>query len=265
MPDGVKSRKYYGILLMDGDRMGVRLTEPTSSDMNVGVDYHRGVSKSLHHFATTRVPELVGKFHGQLMYAGGDDVLALFPTDEIVGCADEIRKEFSKELALATMSAGITVVHISHPLREALDDARYAEKTAKNDLGRDAVSFRIVKRSGQILVSGGKWATNGMRLVEDFLTPMLSHVRLGKERTRKGISYKWVQDISHLSFVSPALPPDATLAELHRLFKRHAQDSSKDVWATTLQPWLQTQLPGHLDDAATMIDTAFYLGRGTDQ
>jgi len=89
---------FYGMLLMDGDRMGKLLR---SDGKKVG--------KALAHF-TKKVDGIVKSHDGILVYAGGDDVLAMLPRPRAIGCAHALSNEFElafrKENIDATISPG---------------------------------------------------------------------------------------------------------------------------------------------------------------
>ena len=215
-PESYKN-SYYAILLMDGDRMGrwiggeyapeisEVIAEPLrkailSSDLpakmkdyilkrkTVQPAYHRTVSRTLNIFSSL-VQLVVEKHGGELVYSGGDDVLAFLPAVSVLECADEIRRMYSgtgnveldspegklqfKDEVLwisgkphsammglkATMSAGIAVVNKKFPLSQALRIARESEHIAKDGFGRDSFVVSIVRRSGQISRNGSKWST----------------------------------------------------------------------------------------------------------
>ncbi len=170
--------KYYSILIMDGDNMGKLLI---GDEMECVADYlhlevlkylpqgakekvektkrlvtpttHAAISRALAYFSINKVPEIVEKHRGELIYAGGDDVLALLPVDTTLRCAYDIQNEFNKDwdgwelLPAKTMSAGILIVYYKHPLYDALDKARELEKKAK-EMGRNAVAIGYLARSG---------------------------------------------------------------------------------------------------------------------
>lgn len=268
MEDFITDRPYYALMLMDGDRMGKHLTESVEAKAG-GLKFHQHVSKTLMEFATSHVPKMIKAFDGQLLYAGGDDVMAIIRTEKVSECANAIRVEFTRITGGLTMSAGIAVVHVQQPMREAWDDARIAEKAAKNSYHRNSVAYRIVKRSGQILETGSKWKqNNGADFVEEFLLVLKEHLEKPDEKSRKGISYKWIQDLTEFAWVSDGLDEDAVLMECKRLFIRHAESSSLGVWESTLKPWLKAADGENnikLSDAINQLDTAYYLARGKDQ
>jgi CRISPR-associated protein Cmr2 len=212
-----KSEKngYIAVLLMDGDRMGKWVSGDSAPDLGTFVhakvkdaflasgdlseawsvlsklkplqpSYHRGLSRILSVFSSL-VEAIVTMHDGMLVYCGGDDVLALLPADQVLECANKIRKLYSGNDAIeiccgdkafhtgrgvlwtedrpiaplmgskATMSAGISVIHYKSPLQFAIKLAREAEKYAKETLGRDAFAFKLMRRSGQMTMVGAKW------------------------------------------------------------------------------------------------------------
>ncbi len=170
--------KYYAILIMDGDNMGKMLI---GDEMKYVKEYlhpkvfrhlpeeakkkvektkrlitpatHSAISRALAHFSINVVPDVVNTNRGELIYAGGDDVLALLPIDSALECAYEIQKKFGEKwdgwnvLPAKTMSGGILIVHYKHPLYDALDKTRLLEKKAK-EMGRDCVAVGHLKRGG---------------------------------------------------------------------------------------------------------------------
>lgn len=131
---------YYAILMLDGDNMGEKL-------FSVNEEKRKEISRELASFAMNDVPCIVKKHLGQLIYAGGDDVLAMLPCETAVICSRDIRSKFGGLEPGFTLSGGIAVAHVKHDLQDALDIARKTEKEAKN-AGRDRLAISIVKRSG---------------------------------------------------------------------------------------------------------------------
>src|SRR5262249_55800157 len=127
----------------------------------VGPALHASISEALANFALHFVPNSVSEHAGELIYAGGDDVLALLPTTTALACACELSDTFRKDWhrdhggrnrllmgSKASVSAGLAVVHYKEDLRFALDQARRAEKAAKA-AGRDALGLAVCRRSGE--------------------------------------------------------------------------------------------------------------------
>ncbi len=154
--------KYACILLGDGDKMGVALDKIRS------YHGHQTFSKGLAKFAD-EVEDIIEGFDGNLIYAGGDDVMAYLPLHTAVEASNEVRLLFVKcmddifnELKLdksdlPTFSIGLAIVHHSAPLDSALDIARKAEGIAKKDGGRNALAIIQSKRGGSDISIYGKW------------------------------------------------------------------------------------------------------------
>jgi len=147
---------------------------------------------------------LEGEALGVLVYAGGDDVLALVPVGPGPGGVLEVATEIARRLRFrfsghvrrdngadivdpggreagfvldrwghglafggrATASAGIAVFHHRWPLGRALEEARAAEEFAKRTLGRDALGLTILRRSGQTTLTGLGFRPRGRSLPE---------------------------------------------------------------------------------------------------
>lgn len=190
---------YYAVLAMDGDQIGQWLSGEKSpairkvlshkaanyfrehvpgeqteqwlkSPRPISPSWHLQFSEALANFglhATRRIVEDV--HHGQLIYAGGDDVLAMLPADEAIACCLDLRAAFQGRrqdmtdgcrehfrdkapegfLWLAkpqkeepswpllvpgprmTVSAGIAIGHVKEPLQDMIAEAHHAEKRAK--------------------------------------------------------------------------------------------------------------------------------------
>ncbi|MEN9559071.1 MAG: type CRISPR-associated protein Cas10/Cmr2, partial [Pseudomonadota bacterium] len=219
---------YYALVLLDGDKMGkilagdeayaISYAESFHPNTREGfVDYaatrpklqnyqnqkralspnrHLAISGALNDFALTIARHVVEKeFLGRLIYAGGDDVLAMLPVADALPCAlrlsqayrgvlpEDIDKDWGvlkqEPQALhckngfaylkgqlmrmmgerATCSAGIVIAHHQTPLNAALRELREAEKRAKNAGGRDAFSIALLKRSGGETHFTAKWSS----------------------------------------------------------------------------------------------------------
>lgn len=130
---------YLAILVADGDRMGELISRQDDPDA------HRGLSKTLDGFAQA-ARGIVPKYGGFMVYSGGDDVLALLPVNQAVACAQALSEEFRHQVK-GTLSAGVAIVHYREPLSISLQNARDAEKAAKNG-GRNALAVALHTRGG---------------------------------------------------------------------------------------------------------------------
>lgn len=248
---------YYGLLLMDGDNMGAWLSSSAAHTPKVaesfhpqlrnrltgkfGVDaqfiryaqssraanpaWHMAISQALNHFALELVPEIIERNHlGKLIYAGGDDVLAMLCTRDLMSAAAQLRAAYSgvdpasigakpedhglwqrsgngwvqskgQLLRLmgdkATASVGMVVAHHQAPLASVHRALRQAEKSAKSLDGKNAWSLSILKRGGGALYVTARWG-EPLRLFEDLRT------FLGKPGVSRRAAYhvtQWMHDV----------------------------------------------------------------------
>lgn len=215
-----KPESYYAILMMDGDSIGEwlslrddrfnrtyesswhskikeRLAEAAKENPDLR-DYiqskrlaspsrHMAISETLSTFSTTVSRYMIEQqAAGQLIYSGGDDVLAFLPIGDLLSCIENLRYSFSGTLPKlsismdkltksgelfvndgwlmlprangyrglaqmlgdrATASVGAIIAHKSTPLALVIRRAREAEALAKSS-GRNRFVIRIMKRSG---------------------------------------------------------------------------------------------------------------------
>lgn len=134
---------FYAVLLMDGDQLGIHMSDAEKQEK---------ITASLAEF-TGKVDEIVKAHNGFLIYAGGDDVLALLPLEDALGCAAALRlhylKCFDLELIPTSLSGAIEYAHIKMPLGKVLHDSHdLLDNLAKDGRGRDAIACRVWKPGG---------------------------------------------------------------------------------------------------------------------
>ena len=156
---------YVAVLAFDGDHMGELVDEQKAK----GKDGVRDISKALSGFALEKVPYIVKDHKGHLIYAGGDDVLAILPSSKAVACAQAIREAFHEAGGFGLDgSCGIAVGHCKGaPLQMLVKQAQRMEGVAKNRYGRGALAIAVYKRSGEILEWGTKWGSSSIALLEE--------------------------------------------------------------------------------------------------
>lgn len=221
---GGKAETYYALLLIDGDRLGAwlageegrqkmeqRFHETTRRALKREgkfVQYleaprpasparHQAISTALNGFALNLARVVVEDlFMGKLIYAGGDDLMAMVAVHDLPGLMLALRCVYSGVLPAgmdaesfwrraagepqdrlrvkngfalldgrmfrlmgeqATASIGAVIVHHQAPLARVLDDLRAAEKRAKNEGRRDAFCLTLTKRAGGTSHLVGKW------------------------------------------------------------------------------------------------------------
>lgn len=144
---------FYAILLMDGDNLGHQMSD---------VSKQSAISTGLAKF-TKQVSDIVDQENGFLIYAGGDDVLAILPVENAFPCAALLRKHYQDCFAdqadiQTSISAAIEFAHIKTPLGKVLKDAQTLLKDiAKDGRGRDAIACRVWKPGGLQLEWAMPW------------------------------------------------------------------------------------------------------------
>lgn len=234
------SDKYFAVLALDGDEMGRWVGgELTPRFAEVLADYtdgsgnrdqgaapyfrkkefgdflncqrpltpgfHLQFSETLSNFSLFAAARIVEHFQGRLIYAGGDDVLALLPARNAIACALALRAAFrgvacgvpgisspsdgflqfenyadksGHQIPLpmpgthADCSVGLAMAHFKSPLQDVVRAAQTAEKRAKQSrekggLGRSALAVSLFKRSGEITEWGAKWDDGGLPLFQE--------------------------------------------------------------------------------------------------
>ncbi len=167
---------YYALFQMDGDRIG-RLLGGVENRQE-----HSAISTALSIFSRQRAAEIVQEsYPGRLIYAGGDDALALAPlyhddtTDgsakqacpTIFALVERLQAEYcatikkvigseERQRAVST-SVGIVIAHHYASLSYVRRMTRAAEEAAKKEYGRDALVVIVLRRSGEQTKVGCHW------------------------------------------------------------------------------------------------------------
>lgn len=169
---------FYAILLMDGDSLGKQMSD---------LGKQTSVSNALNGF-TSGVSIIVDAHSGFLIYAGGDDVLAVLPMEDAFSCALDLRKAYLSEFRKAgidsTLSGAIEFVHIKMPLGKVLGDAhQLLDGIAKEKTGRDAIACRVWKPGGMALEWAMPWekAVSGEDVI---LEEIVKHFRSEDEKVQ---------------------------------------------------------------------------------
>ena len=147
---------YVAVLAFDGDKMGETVKAHGTTPTGL-----KQVSQTLSTFALEKVRGHVERHGGFLVYAGGDDVLALLPASRALACAKAVRDAFRNAGTAAGYtlegSCGIAVGHRQAPLQMLVREAQRMEHVAKEKYNRGAVAVALYKRSGEIIEWGTKW------------------------------------------------------------------------------------------------------------
>lgn len=227
--ESVPLTPYYALLQMDGDRMGTLLSHAPDRT------WHEHFSKVLALYAHTTVRDIVeGQHAGRLVYAGGDDILALAPVDEVLAMARGLRTAFLEAIAPCIeeiearggkrpdhppdMSAGIAIVHHMSPLDAALVAVRATEAAAKNEYDRGALTVRLLKRSGVPVQMGIRWEVSEQEPIE-LLTAVQATFRSGR------LSSRFAHVLFREAPILAGLPTQAQIFEVKRLLERHTESA----------------------------------------
>lgn len=289
--------RYYAVIQYDGDHMGRWLSGEKLLDGwdKLSAEAHREVSMRLGTFARHLVRHLAHtQYLGQLVYSGGDDVLAFVSFNDALPLLESLRAAFSGHLEWrdgkyfvdfkrqsdtvtlpkgteakvigpqATASAGLVLAHQQDPLTEVMALARKAEKAAKT-AGRDRFCLNVGRRSGDSVSAVGTWTVGSERL--------LHHVQvLMKAFQENRISSSFLYDARETERMLPAA---AVQDELKRLFKRRTEGlkptEREALWQSILTPLnayskeADPQKPTPLQRTLDLLQVAVILGKGGDR
>lgn len=186
--------RYVAAIAFDGDSIGKWISGELLPDGGDLKTHHGKFSAVLSRFALEHVRSIMAEQVdgtnsagepikvpvGQLIYAGGDDVVALVPADKAIDVARRLRDAFrAATMNIAGIgvdaegnpgpvtpdaSVGIAIAHIHAPLQDLIRAAQTAEKRAKNLVRRPAFSVTLLKRSGEITEWGSRWKSGGIEL-----------------------------------------------------------------------------------------------------
>jgi CRISPR-associated protein Cmr2 len=222
-----RAGRYYAVLVADGDHMGKWLSgqlaptiaetlhegalprDDTQRRVLEGVRrplssaHQAAVSRALNDFSLEIVERVVEQVHGGVVvYAGGDDLLAMLPLHAALPCLRDLRRLYAG-LPLhpgsraarggfegkngwvrrgaqlwrvmgdrATYSMGVAIAHQKWPLRHTLETAREMERLAKSGLRRNALAVALMKRSGGHERFAARWGDGDLVRDPDPLEPI---------------------------------------------------------------------------------------------
>lgn len=253
--------KYYAILALDGDSMGARVSNCLKAADPIAA--YRQLSRSLAQFAAAvQTQAQAGVYRLDVVYNGGDDVLALLPLPDAFDFYLKLAEQFQK-LTGGTVSAGMAVVHHTYPLSAALEAARQAESRAKRCNGdkKDAICVRVLKRSGEtveitsprdaLTLSGG---SNRFNYLVNLFT--------GKPAA---LSNRLAYELLGAAYALPQVD-EMFLAELNRLVGRHLDKHAKNAPAKAeivqrLFEWAGL-LPGGSEELGKWLVYARFVAAG---
>jgi CRISPR-associated protein Cmr2 len=283
---------YYALILMDGDNMGAWLAgsedkyrlayqDSWHNKIKNGIDQryrerlkpyleskrypsparHMAISDALNGFSLDLARYVVEDLYkGKLLYAGGDDVMAMVAVDDLLPMMLLLRLVYSgifpvngdpqtvwkrllnqgepalqlkngyvlKDKTLyrvmgpkATASCGAVIAHHTAPLGQVLKTLRAAEQRAKKTGGRDAFAIDVLKRSGGTVKLTSKWFSNPEQPESLLNSPIGQLIRL-KEALAGNISRR-------AAYIAQdwlrQMPPDALFADDPEAYKNLLQQA----------------------------------------
>jgi len=176
---GEKPSSFYALLLMDGDRMGALLRRYNA----------KKISSALNSFSKN-VKDVVQLHNGVLVYAGGDDVLAMVSLEKALSLALKLREAYVnafretfgddykvlEEDGEGTISAALVYAHYNVPLTGVIKEAHdLLDRVAKDETGRDSLAVTVWKGSGRVLTWSAPWEfikTHNSNIFDEFLNAL---------------------------------------------------------------------------------------------
>jgi CRISPR-associated protein Cmr2 len=200
-----KPLNYVAILAMDGDSMGQWVSGAKSpkwreqlakeatayferqhpeakrpdalkhlldAPRHVSPSFHLQFSEALANFSLYLAGPIVQSFDGQLVYSGGDDVLAMLPAERVLDCARALRMAFQGDPALRGVFPGVL---------PAKDDAWGFVGLDGDWEGWSRLQRRTVPRGYQLIVPGKNADISAGIAIGHMHTPLQNLVEAARE------------------------------------------------------------------------------------
>ncbi len=151
---------YLAVVAQDADRMGELLAPLPGRVTGPLREWHGQVSEALVRAAEAERRVVEEECLGRVVYAGGDDLLALVPVahalDAARAASDSFRAAVESVLPKATTSSAVVFFHASWPLQSAIAAARRLLKVAKEGEpgqgrpggNRPGLAVEVLRRGG---------------------------------------------------------------------------------------------------------------------
>jgi CRISPR-associated protein Cmr2 len=213
---------YYAILAMDGDDMGQWISGEKAApllnsladesqqyfrdhwnakDTDLPTDqvkrplspgYHAAISEALSNFSLYCALPIVSAFDGQLIYAGGDDVLAMVPATKALDCAQALQLAFRGVHPQA--SDALASEESKRVLMDLFDYSRHVIGfLTLNKTGQKSVGHKEYLKPNWPLMMMGPLATVSVGIAIGHVhSPMQDTIQAARdaERTAKSVSGK---------------------------------------------------------------------------
>lgn len=176
-----KPSEFYAVLLMDGDSIGARMREHPDIVKDGLARFTAGVKAYFDPNGSDKNGAGNNPSNGVLIYAGGDDVLALVPVDTAIEAARYLRAAYRSafETVIAdkgekadarcfTLSGALVFAQYKIPLQAVLEQAHtQLDKVAKEENGRDSLALTAFKPGGVASSWVSCWKDGVIETMED--------------------------------------------------------------------------------------------------
>ncbi len=173
-------KKYYAIIMSDGDTMGKWISGEYLQDnekTKMLLNFQNHMSETLGKYGSKLKNYIDDNNYGRVVYNGGDDILTFVNLSYLFDVLNKISdfpdiSNNSKYITNEefTASAGIVIAHYKTPLHSVLKKVREMEHTAKESGKRNAFALSVMKHSGETLSTVYKWKydkVNPITLMKD--------------------------------------------------------------------------------------------------
>ncbi|AYD40242.1 type III-B CRISPR-associated protein Cas10/Cmr2 [Clostridium fermenticellae] len=148
--------KYYCLYRMDIDNLGKWMSGKYYKFEEELYDYQKSLSEKIDNFFN-KISEYFNEYSkGNLIYSGGDDLLALIPVDTIYNFQNYVYKCFKEKIndkyKDITYSQGIFIVHYKAPLGEVIRISKEEIENTKNRFKEKINDLDIEKASTVISI-----------------------------------------------------------------------------------------------------------------
>jgi CRISPR-associated protein Cmr2 len=213
------SKNYFAIIISDGDSMGdwLGLNSKIRRE-KLEKTFHETFSRALSNYAREiKSLESKEKFGLRIVYAGGDDVLAVADLREFLDFAGKLNPIFKEKVGEnASVSAGIVIGHQKDNLAYLLNEVRKAEKKAKSVEGKSAFCITVIPRGGGPVSFWAKW---------EFLNLFKDTVEYFEKEIIGDRTVYDIKDIAGKFEASEEKPMEIVLALLRGMLKRRVDEN----------------------------------------
>jgi CRISPR-associated protein Cmr2 len=216
-------QKYYAVLYADGDNIGQLLESTNDEELQL-----KEFSKQLLAFGKLAEGK-IASYGGNGIYLGGEDVLTFAPMAciskngnelrTIFSLIDELDQDFAATVGhfaekqgvspLPTLSYGIMISYVKHPLKESMNMAHQLMDKAKNRdiyLYKNTIGLRFQKHSGQYMECFiEKSKANSKKTITDFVDKYCKNTLKDREENiLSGVIQRFRDDLYFATFTEAA-------------------------------------------------------------